>query len=181
MPISLLRRQISLSFAAVFASDRTAPSQLKSPSVCGAFKMRRSRLLVPVAHRSDDSQRRLMAAEWHTTAEHNVICNRAEEWNSRLTTVKRTGRGGTDGSRWRRGGQLRINFPGCRGKESLEEISRQDFSDKYGEKKPAFLYQEKTSSGDQSRLCKFVRRGSKDVNRGIRRPPWRGGWREFSS
>jgi hypothetical protein len=175
MPISLLLRQIGLSFAAVFASDRTASSRGKSSSVCGAFKMRRSRLLVSVAHWSGDSQRRLMAGESHTTTEHNVICNRAEEWNSRLATVKRTGRGGEEAD------ILRINFPGYRGEESLEEISRQDFSDKYGEKKPAFLYQEKTSSGKQSRLCQFVGRGSRHVNRGIRRPPWRLGWREFSS
>jgi hypothetical protein len=175
MPIGLLPRQTSLSFAVVFASDRTAPSQLKRPSVCGAFKMRRSRLLVPVGHRSGDPRRRLMAGESHTTTEHNVICNRAEEWNSRPAMAKRTGRGGEEA------GILRINFPGYRGEESLEAISRQDFSDKYGEKKPAFLYQEKTSSGEQSRLCKFVSRGSGDVNRGIRRPPWRVGWRDFSS
>jgi hypothetical protein len=175
MPISLLLRQISLSFAAVFASRRTVPSQLKSPSVCDAFKMRQSRLLLPVAHRSDDSRRRIMAGESHTTVEHNVICNRAEEWTSRLARVKLTGRGGEEA------GILRINFPGDRGEEALEGISRRDFSAQYGEKKPAFSHQEKTSSGEQSRLCKFVRRGSRDVNRGIRRPPWRVGWRGFSS
>jgi hypothetical protein len=44
-------------------------------------------------------------------------------------------------------GILRINSPGYSGEESLEEISGEEFSDKYDEKNLAFLYQEKRNSG----------------------------------
>ena len=69
-----------------------------------------------------------------------------------------------DGQGDRRGGEeagiLRIDFPGYSGEESLEEISWEEFFDKFDDKKLAFLYQEKTGGGEQRRFCKFVSRGS---------------------
>jgi hypothetical protein len=96
----------------------------------------------------------MMAGESHTTTDHNLIRKWVEERGGWPATVKGTGRGGEEA------GILRINFPGYSGEESLEEISWEEFFGKFDEKKLAFLYQEKTSGGEQSRFCKFVSRGS---------------------
>src|ERR671914_730704 len=96
----------------------------------------------------------MMAGGSHTTTDHNVIHKWVEERGGRPATVKGTGRGGEEA------GILRINFPGYSGEESLEEISWEEFYDKFDEKKLAFLYQEKTGGGEQSRFCKFISRSS---------------------
>ena len=92
-----------------------------------------------------------MAGESHTTTDHNIIRKWVEERRGRPSTVKRTG------SR-EEAGILRINFPGYSGEESLEEIAWEEFFDKFEEKKLAFLYQDQTSSAEQSRFCKFINR-----------------------
>src|ERR671925_266777 len=94
-----------------------------------------------------------MAGESHTTTDHNIIRKWVEERRGRPSTVKRTG------SR-EAAGILRIDCPGYSGEESLEEISWEEFFDKFDHKKLAFLYQEKTGGGEHSRFCKFVSRGS---------------------
>jgi hypothetical protein len=53
---------------------------------------------------------------------------------------------------------LRIDFPGYSGKDTLAEISWDEFFEKFDEKKLAFLYQEKTATGRPSRFCKLVGR-----------------------
>lgn len=96
----------------------------------------------------------MKAGESHTTTDHKVIRKWVEERRGQPATVKGTGRGGEEA------GILRINFPGYSGEESLEEISWEEFFDKFDEKKLAFLYQEKTGGGEQSRFCKFGGRGN---------------------
>jgi hypothetical protein len=91
----------------------------------------------------------MMAGESHTTTDHKVIRKWVEERGGRPATVKGTGRGREEA------GILRIDFPGYSGEESLEEISWEEFFDKFDDKKLAFLYQEKTGGGEQSRFCKF--------------------------
>jgi hypothetical protein len=54
------------------------------------------------------------------------------------------------------GGILRIDFPGYGGEESLQEISWEEFFQKFDESKLEFLYQEKTADGKESRFNKFV-------------------------
>jgi len=66
------------------------------------------------------------------------------------STVKGTGEGEP--------GVLRIDFPGYRGKQTLAEISWDDFFKKFEEQNLAFLYQDKTAAGKQSRFCKLVSR-----------------------
>ena len=92
-----------------------------------------------------------MAGESHTTTDHSVIKKWVEERGGRPATVKRTG------SR-EEPGILRVDFPGYSGEESLEPISWEDFFEKFEEKKLAFLYQEQTKEGQQSRFCKFISR-----------------------
>lgn len=55
-------------------------------------------------------------------------------------------------------GILRIDFPGYSGADSLEEIPWEEFFEKFDEKKLAFLHQDRTVDGKQSRFFKFVAR-----------------------
>jgi hypothetical protein len=55
-------------------------------------------------------------------------------------------------------GILRIDYPGYSGKESLQEISWEDFFDKFEKEKLAFLYQDETAGGDCSRFSKLIAR-----------------------
>jgi hypothetical protein len=57
-------------------------------------------------------------------------------------------------------GLLRIDFPERdeAEDEELEEITWEEFFEKFDEKRLAFVYQEKTAAGAQSRFNKFVNR-----------------------
>lgn len=57
-------------------------------------------------------------------------------------------------------GLLRIDFPERDEKddEQLEEISWDEFFEKFDEKRLAFVYQDKTAAGKKSRFNKFVNR-----------------------
>lgn len=92
-----------------------------------------------------------MAGETKSTTDHEVIKKWVEERGGHPATVKGTS-GGDEA------GVLRIDFPGYSGEESLEEISWEKFFEKFDEKNLAFLYQDQTRSGEQSRFFKFVSR-----------------------
>src|SRR5438105_1772672 len=92
-----------------------------------------------------------MAGSSHTTTNHDEIRKWAEARGGKPATVKRTE---SDGE----AGVLRIDFPGYSGAGSLEEISWDEFFAKFDEKNLAFLYQDTTSSGEESRFFKFVSR-----------------------
>ena len=55
-------------------------------------------------------------------------------------------------------GMLRINFPGYGGKNTLKDITWEEFFDKFEEKQLAFLFQDKTKEGKESRFFKFINR-----------------------
>ena len=82
-----------------------------------------------------------------TTTNHDTIRRWAEERGGRPARVKGTGRNGDPG-------MLRLDF-GERD-PSLEEISWDEFFEKFDESDLAFLYQDETTSGDESRFSKFV-------------------------
>ena len=92
-----------------------------------------------------------MAEESKVTTDHETIRKWAEARDGKPATVKQTEHG--DGA-----GLLRIDFPGYSGKGSLEEITWDEFFTKLDEKHLAFLYQETTSSGEESRFFKLVSR-----------------------
>ena len=92
-----------------------------------------------------------MAGESNTTTDHDTIRKWVEERGGRPAAVKATG--GRDDP-----GILRIDFPGRGEDDRLEEISWEEFCEKFEENNLAFLYQEKTAGGDESRFFKFVRR-----------------------
>jgi glutathione synthase/RimK-type ligase-like ATP-grasp enzyme len=54
------------------------------------------------------------------------------------------------------GGVLRINFPGYSGEDTLEEISWEEWYKVFQERNLAFLYQEETAGGKESRFFKLV-------------------------
>lgn len=55
-------------------------------------------------------------------------------------------------------GLLRIDFPGYSGEGTLEPISWEEWYAKFEEKNLAFLYQDKTKDGKESRFFKLVSR-----------------------
>ncbi|MGK9164873.1 hypothetical protein KXR53_01165 [Inquilinus limosus] len=87
------------------------------------------------------------------TRDHDTIRRWAEERGAVPTTVRGTERGGEEA------GVLRFDFVGDGQKrdESLEEISWEEFFEKFDEAGLTFLHQDRTADGQISRFCKFVR------------------------
>lgn len=92
-----------------------------------------------------------MASESKITTNHDEIRRWVEQRGGHPARVKGTSKGSDEGL-------LRIDFPGYSGGDSLEEISWEDFFDKFEEKGLAFLYQDKTAGGEESRFSKLVSR-----------------------
>ena len=89
-----------------------------------------------------------MSAESKTTTDPETIKNWAEERQGKPAKVKGTGNENDTGI-------LRINFPGG-AEDSLEDISWEEFFEEMENKDLAFLYQEQTKDGEQSRFFKLV-------------------------
>jgi len=89
-----------------------------------------------------------------STTDHDTIRKWAEARQGKPATVRAT----IDEDE--AAGILRIDFPGGTGEETLEEISWDDFFQKFDEEELEFLYQDKVD-GDTSRFCKFVSRKAK--------------------
>ena len=62
-------------------------------------------------------------------------------------------------------GVLRIDYPGYSGEETLEPISWNEFFEGFEENKLAFLYQEETKAGDESRFSKLIDRDSAEAKK----------------
>src|SRR5258705_5999897 len=63
-------------------------------------------------------------------------------------------------------GVLRIDYPGFSGEDTLEPISWQAFFEAFEENSLAFLYQEETKDGSESRCSQLIDRDSaKDQSR----------------
>ena len=91
-------------------------------------------------------------AESTTTTDHDEIRNWVEERDGRPAHVE--GTGGDDD-----GGLLRVDFQDSDDEdEDLEELSWDEFFETFEENDLAFLYQEETSEGEESRFSKFVSR-----------------------
>jgi hypothetical protein len=87
-----------------------------------------------------------------TTTDHDTIRRWAESRGGRPARVKGTGDEDDPG-------MLRLDF-GERD-PSLEEISWDEFFEEFDESDLAFLYQDETSSGNESRFSKLVERQTK--------------------
>ena len=85
------------------------------------------------------------------TTDHEVIKKWAEARGGKPAKVRGTGTTNSTGI-------LRILFPGQGSDHRLEEITWDDFWKNFEDNKVAFLYQEKTQAGEESRFFKFVGR-----------------------
>ena len=92
-----------------------------------------------------------MAGESHTTTDHGTIRQWVEERGGRPARVKGTGSDGDPGL-------LRIDYPGRGDDDSLEPIDWDEFFEGFEENRLAFVYQEETKAGDESRFSKLVSR-----------------------
>ncbi len=88
-------------------------------------------------------------SEAKQTTNHDEIRRWVEKHKGRPATVKGTEHGSEHA------GLLRIAF---RHDENLEDVSWDDFFEKFDESKLAFLYQDKTKDGKESRFFKFIER-----------------------
>ena len=94
-----------------------------------------------------------MSTEAMTTTNHNEIKQWVEERGGGPARVKGTE---TDDSV----GLLRIDYPGFTGEDTLEPITWKEFFKAFDENKLAFLYQEETKDGKESRFSKLIDRDS---------------------
>jgi hypothetical protein len=85
------------------------------------------------------------------TTDHETIRNWVEERGGRPARVKGTG----DGDHV---GLLRIDYPGRGDDESLEEIAWDEWFEAFEENGLAFLHQDETAEGEESRFSKLISR-----------------------
>ncbi len=95
-----------------------------------------------------------MASSSRTLTDHEEIRKWAEERKAKPSCVLGTG-GNKDT------GVLRLDFPGYTGEGSLQEISWDEWFEKFDDNDLALLVQDETSSGDKSNFNKIVSRGEK--------------------
>jgi hypothetical protein len=86
------------------------------------------------------------------TTDHDEIRAWVEKRGGTPAHVKRTGEDEADG------GILRIDFPGYAGADSLEPLGWDEWFRSFDENGLAFLHQDETDQGDESRFNKLVSR-----------------------
>jgi hypothetical protein len=86
-----------------------------------------------------------------TTTNHEEIQRWVEERGGRPARVKGTAESKSSGV-------LVIDYPGYSGEETLEHISWEEFFEGFEENNLAFLYQDETSGGKDSRFSKLITR-----------------------
>ena len=92
----------------------------------------------------------MAAGESKTTTDLKEIKKWAEKREGKPAKVKGVG-SGEEGD-----GLIRIDFPGYSGGDSLQEITWEEWYEIFQDRDLAFLYQEKTSNGKESRFFKLV-------------------------
>jgi ferritin-like metal-binding protein YciE len=127
-----------------------------SPSSSGGGTKRGGRAEKKSGSRSGSS------ASSVTTTDHDEIRAWAEARGARPACVRGTGRRGDTG-------MIRLDFPGYSGSESLEEISWDDWFEKFDQQGLALLHQERTAGGQKSNFNKLVKRTAAAGSSGSRR------------
>lgn len=87
----------------------------------------------------------------NTTTDHELIRQWAESRGAKPAAVKNTG-GGDDP------GIIRLDFPGYGGTDSLEEITWDEFFEKFDESRLALVYQDEAAGGDAGNFNKLISR-----------------------
>jgi len=91
--------------------------------------------------------------------DHEEIRSWAEERGAHPACVRGTGNRGDVG-------MIRLDFPGYTGEDKLEEISWDDWLEKFDERGLALLVQEETTRGQRSNFNKLVSRETAGVSKG---------------
>src|SRR3954447_20424946 len=91
-----------------------------------------------------------------TTQDHEEIRRWAEERGGKPAHVKSTESGDDIGI-------IRIDFPGYSGQGSLEEITWDEFFEKFDDNDLALVYQEETAEGERSNFNKIVKAETVDL------------------
>ena len=99
--------------------------------------------------KNKQSESKLAPGKSAQTKDHETIKRWVEERGGSPAAVKATESGDDPG-------MLRINFPGYSGEDRLENITWDEFFQKFDEKNLEFLFQEKTRDGETSRFWKLV-------------------------
>ncbi len=86
-----------------------------------------------------------------TTTDHETIRKWTEERGGHPAAVKGTRQDDETGV-------IRIDFPGYSGAGSLEEITWDEFFDKFDDSDLEFVYEEETSKGEKSNFNKLAKR-----------------------
>jgi len=94
-----------------------------------------------------------MSAESKVTIDHQRIKQWVEERDGTPARVKDSNRGNSSGV-------LRIDYPGYAGEDTLETITWEEFFVGFEENNLAFLYQDETRDGSESRFSKLIQRDS---------------------
>ena len=92
------------------------------------------------------------------TTDHEEIKRWAEERGARPACVRGTGSEGDIG-------MIRLDFPGYSGSDSLEEISWDEWFEKFDENDLALLYQDQTADGKKSNFNKLVSRSTAEESK----------------
>jgi hypothetical protein len=95
----------------------------------------------------------MAGTESKVTTNHEEIKNWVEQRGGKPARVK--GTGDNDSA-----GVLRIDYPGFSGEDTLETITWEEFFTTFEESELAFLYQDQTSDGEESRFSKLISRDS---------------------
>jgi competence ComEA-like helix-hairpin-helix protein len=98
-----------------------------------------------------------MAGERFMTTDHDTIRDWVETRNGKPSTVKSTHTEDDPGL-------IRLDFPGYSGGDSLEEISWDEWFEKFDESDLVLLYQETLADGGQSNFNKLISRKTAEEN-----------------
>ena len=90
----------------------------------------------------------------HVTTDHEEIRRWVEERGGNPAVVK--------GTESRGSALLRIDYPGFSGEGKLEAIEWEEFFEIFDDNNLAFLYQDRTADGGESRFSKFVDRNASE-------------------
>jgi len=101
------------------------------------------------------------AMQSHVTTDHEEIRRWAQERGGRPARVRGTGNQHDPGL-------LRIDFPGYLGQETLEEISWNEFFEKFDRNNLALVMQDMTAGGEKSNFNKLVSRDSVEAEQSDR-------------
>jgi hypothetical protein len=116
-----------------------------------AWKRRSDRPGTQFAPLLKEAKEGTMASSSKTTTDHQEIREWAEARGGLPVSVRGTGKHDEPGV-------LRIDFPGGADSDRLEEISWDEWFEKFDENNLAFLYQEHKADGEESTFFKLISR-----------------------